>query len=187
MDGHNGGYRLRTAGERNNTPGNGDNNVRDWQRNTWFGPAPVNTNPFEEPEDAPELKESRSENVNERRGDFWNAPGKTGQNTSPLQSQQTGTDVHVRIPEKKTERRPRRFRTAVILLLFLIVTFLILRYGVYSVKEIRVIGNNAIPAEEIIRTSGIRQGDSIIMLDENTVRSRIQSDSPIWPENFPEP
>ena len=176
MDGHNGGYRPRTAGERNNTPGNGDNNVRDWQRNTWFGPAPVNTNPFEEPEDAPELKESRSENVNERRGDFWNTPGQTGQNTSPLQSQQTGTGVHVRIPEKKTERRPRRFRTAVILLLFLIVTFLILRYGVYSVKEIRVIGNKAIPAEEIIRTSGIRQGDSIIMLDENTVRSRIQSD-----------
>ena len=65
---------------------------------------------------------------------------------------------------------------AVILLLFLIATFLILRYGVYSVKEIRVIGNKAIPAEEIIRTSGIRQGDSIIMLDENTVRSRIQSD-----------
>ena len=61
MDGHNGGYRPRTAGERNNTPGNGDNNVRDWQRNTWFGPAPVNTNPFEEPEDAPESGTDRPE------------------------------------------------------------------------------------------------------------------------------
>ncbi len=176
MDGQNGGYRPRTAGERNGTAGNGENGVRDWQRNTWFGPAPVNNNPFDEPEDAPELKASRSENVNEHRGDFWNTPGQTGQNTSPIQVQNTGTGTRVRIPEKRTEGRPRFLRTAVILLLFLVVTFLILRFAVYSVKEIRVTGNSVIPAEEIIRISGIQRGDGIITLDEKTVKERIQSD-----------
>ena len=176
MDGQNGGYRPRTAGERNGTAGNGENGVRDWQRNTWFGPAPVNNNPFDEPEDAPELKASRSENVNEHRGDFWNTPGQTGQNTSPIQVQNTGTGARVRIPEKRTEGRPRFLRAAVILLLFLVVTFLILRFAVYSVKEIRVTGNSVIPAEEIIRISGIQRGDGIITLDEKTVKERIQSD-----------
>ena len=176
MDGHNGGYRPRTAGERNGTAGNGDNGVRDWQRNTWFGPAPVNNNPFDEPEDAPELKEIRSANVNEHRGDFWNAPGQTSQNTSPIQPQNTGTNTRVKVPERNAEARPRIFRTAAILLLFLVIVFLVLRFAVYTVKDIQVIGNSAIPAEDIVRISGIHRGDNIITLDEKTVRSRIESD-----------
>lgn len=76
MDGQNQDYRPRTAGERRNASGP-DGGVRDWQRNTWFGPAPLNNNPFEEPEDAPELKEIRSANVTEHAGDFWNTPEKT--------------------------------------------------------------------------------------------------------------
>ena len=80
MDGQNQDYRPRTAGERRNASGP-DGGVRDWQRNTWFGPAPLNNNPFEEPEDAPELKEIRSANVTEHAGDFWNTPEKN--NTAP--------------------------------------------------------------------------------------------------------
>ena len=41
MDGQNQDYRPRTAGERRNASGP-DGGVRDWQRNTWFGPAPLN-------------------------------------------------------------------------------------------------------------------------------------------------
>ena len=33
--------------------------LRDWQKNTWYGPAPLDENPFDEPEDAPELRELR--------------------------------------------------------------------------------------------------------------------------------
>ena len=136
----------------------------------------MNNNPFDEPEDAPELKASRTENVNERRGDFWNVPGQNSQNTSPIQVQSTGNGKRTRVPEKKAERRPQFIRTAVILLLFLTAVFLILRFAVYSVKEIRVVGNSVIPAEEIVRISGIHRGDSIITLDEKTVEKRIQSD-----------
>ena len=59
----------RTAGGGRGSAGDP---VRDWQRNTWYGPAPSNGNPFDEPEDAPELRDSRSPNVNEHMGDFWN-------------------------------------------------------------------------------------------------------------------
>ena len=69
MEGPNGGYRPESSGRRAGEAGG--QGVRDWQKNTWFGPAPLNSNPFDEPEDAPELKDVRSENVNQRMGEFW--------------------------------------------------------------------------------------------------------------------
>ena len=45
--------------------------LRDWQKDTWYGPYPVHENPFDEPEDAPELRDLRSENLNNRSGEFW--------------------------------------------------------------------------------------------------------------------
>ena len=59
MDGS-GQYHRPDQGGRSGTAGEGGQGVRDWQRNTWFGPVPQNTNPFDEPETAPELKDSRS-------------------------------------------------------------------------------------------------------------------------------
>ena len=78
MEGPNGGYRPESSGRRAGDPapssGPGGEELKDWQKNTWFGPAPLNNNPFDEPEDAPELRESRSENVTEHVGEFWNTP-----------------------------------------------------------------------------------------------------------------
>ena len=59
-----------------NGPGQGRNSssqppLRDWQKDTWYGPYPMNENPFDEPEDAPELRELRSEELNNRSGEFW--------------------------------------------------------------------------------------------------------------------
>ena len=173
MDGQNGGYRPRTAGERTGQTGNADGGVRDWQKNTWFGPAPVNSNPFDEPEDAPELKEIRSENVNEHIGDFWNTPAQGFQNTGAFrQTVQTGG--RNRQAEKKKNTHPLR----ILLICAMIITavFLVLRFAVFSVKEIRVIGNQSIPESEIIRASGIHLGDSIFMLNEKTVEEHIVSD-----------
>ena len=169
----NSGYRPRTAGERNGMPGNGDG-IRDWQRNTWYGPAPRNNNPFDEPEDAPELRETRSENVTEHVGDFWNSPEKKGyQNTASN-----------RIPAENTGRgnarpkptRSRAIRAAAGTVLFLAAVFLILRFAVFSVKEIIITGNSTIPAEDVIRSSGIHRGDNILTLNEKTVEDRITSD-----------
>ena len=173
MDGQNDGYRPRTAGERNSASGGSDNGVRDWQRNTWFGPAPLNTNPFDEPEDAPELKESRSENVNERLGDFWNAPGSGYQNTGTVKSR---TDTNARTARGQTKKRKSALRVTVTILAVLAAAILALRFFVFSVKEIQVIGNSNISASDIIRASGIRYGANIFSLNEKSVEEHIVSD-----------
>ena len=172
MDGQNGGYRPRTAGERKSASGP-DGGVRDWQKNTWFGPAPLNSNPFDEPDDAPELRETRSENVNQHMGEFWSAPeqdpmGKTGPYT------QTGSVPQVSKKNKKP--RQRTARAAVIIVLVVTAVILILRFGIFTIKEIRVTGNEYVSAEEIIRISGIRKGANILFLNEDAVKARIQSD-----------
>ena len=172
MDGQNGGYRPRTAGERNGAQGP-DNGVRDWQRNTWYGPAPLNSNPFDEPDDAPELRETRSENVNRHMGDFWTAPEEGGQG-NPDRRMQTGS-----VPSagaKKKKAHPGTLRTVIGILLVLAAVAAALRFMVFSVKEIRVTGNTYIPAEEVIRVSGVRRGANILFVSEENVKKRIQAD-----------
>ncbi len=172
MQGPQDNYRPRTAGERSRQAGNNDG-VRDWQRNTWFGPAPLNDNPFDEPEDAPELRESRSENVTEHIGDFWNSPG-TG-----YQSIADSGKINTENGPAKTSRkqaRPSTVRVIAGVVLVLTALLLVLRFAVFSVKQIIVTGNESIPAEEVIRASGIHRGDSILSLNEKTVEERITSD-----------
>ena len=170
MDGQNGDYRPRTAGERSGAPGPG---VRDWQKNTWFGPAPLNSNPFDEPEDAPELRESRSENVTEHVGDFWNSPKRGYQ---PEANPRKISGDRSRTGKEKKSIRPRTLRAVAGAVLFMTAVILVLRFAVFSVKEIQVTGNNLISADEIIRISGVRKGNSILTLNEDAVKERIQSD-----------
>lgn len=172
MSEQNGGYRPRTAGERAGNSGNG-NGVRDWQRNTWFGPAPLNSNPFDEPEDAPELKESRSENVTAHVGDFWNSPEKGYQNTA---SHRKADDTDNRSKTDRKKAHPNTIRIIAGTVLVLAAVFFILRFAVFSVKQILVTGNTTISAEEVIKTSGIHRGDNIFTLNENEIEDRITSD-----------
>ena len=173
MQGPTGGRRPYRAGERAGSPGNSPDGVRDWQRNTWYGPAPLNTNPFDEPEDAPELKESRSENVNEHIGSFWEPQG-TGfipqMEAGPAGTSRAGA-------AKKTKKTDNMLiRVLIGVFVFLLAIVLILRFAVFSVREISVTGNSSIPASEIIRESGIHPGDFILTLDEKTVERRIAGD-----------
>ena len=190
--------------------GRTDDQVRDWQRNTWFGPSPYHTgNPFDEPDDAPELRDSRSPNVNDHVGEFWQQDsagyqfgdaqkgqgkrnhrraGKNG--TGRQQTDVTGAVPPVRnaknraggraVSEKdRLERRNRSGRGVKALFITLgavIVLLLIARYAVFSIREIRVIGNVSVTDEDVIRVSGIRQGDSILSLDEKYVEKRVESD-----------
>lgn len=168
-----GEYRPRTAGERSGTA-DGQDGVRDWQKNTWFGPAPQNANPFDEPEDAPELKEYRSENVNERVGDFW-APHRPAGEYSP-NTARAGRMKGAPAEQKAASRRISGRMIALLVIVVLAAAGLILRFAVFTVREIRVIGNNQIPAAEIIRISGIHQGDNILTINESDVEKRITSD-----------
>ena len=149
-----------------------DDGVRDWQRNTWFGPAPQNENPFDEPEDAPELRDIRSENVNEHIGDFWKSetagyagPGRRTGNTVPAE------------PVKKSEKEGghKGLKVLLILAAALAAVALVLRYAVFSVRNIQVTGNSSMSAEDVIRSSGIHRGDGILTLNEKTVEEKINS------------
>ena len=178
MNGQNDGYRPRTAGERNGMPDSGNTGVRDWQKNTWFGPAPQNNNPFDEPEDAPELKATRSDHVNQHMGDFWKPPEQQQQQqTWPGWTDtraQAGNGVRPAVKSKKA--RPKALPVIIGLVLVLAAALVVLRFTVFSIREIQVIGNRNLSAAEIIRVSGIRRGDSIFAVSEEKVRERIQAD-----------
>ena len=162
----------RRAGDPSGPSGSQDGNLKDWQKNTWFGPAPLNSNPFEEPEDAPELLEQRSSNVKDRSGSFWNDQQTGYQYSNQSDSKKAGARTAAALEER--ERRIS-FRTVRILVLLLVTAAAVLYFGVFRIREIRVTGNSDISAADIIRFSGIRRGDSILRLSETETERRLLS------------
>ena len=153
--------------------------LRDWQKNTWYGPAPINENPFDEPEDAPELREMRSESLNNRSGAFWETdpqPQITGgyrfgtQKTSetPTASQQAGGK------EKEAGRKRHPWLTVLGGAAAAAALWMLLYYVIFTVRDIRIVGNDQIPASEIIRLSGIRTGTPLLSVSGETVEQRLK-------------
>ena len=178
--------------------------LRDWQKDTWTGPTPSADTPFDEPEDAPELREMRSESLNNRSGAFWengsepqitggyrfggkqtwdrgdpngmaNPSGKTAGRDSPGETgalQMAGPSTE---EKKRTAERKRPVGLIFLGILALVVALItILYFGVFSVREITVIGNSQIPAGEIIRLSGIRTGTPIFSIRREEVEQRLK-------------
>ena len=163
----------RRAGDSGNASGSPDGQLKDWQKNTWYGPAPYNSNPFEEPEDAPELLEARSSNVRDRSGDFWNDQQTTGYSFSQGGGKKnTGRDM----PQiRKDRERVISLRAVGILLLLVVTAVLVLFFGVFRIREIRVVGNSVISASDVIRFSGICKGTSILTLSETETERNLNS------------
>ena len=167
----------RTAGSGSGmqTPEGGT--VRDWQRNTWYGPVPSDINPFDEPEDAPELRDSRSENVNQHMGEFWNREN-TGYQYTGAQPVSPGTPAGKAFAKTRKPRKEISFSAVMklvgVFLLVLLAGFLVLRFAVFTVREIRIVGNSAFSAAEVIRQSGIKLGDSMLSLKEEDVQRRLE-------------
>ena len=145
--------------------------LREWQRETWHGPFPVHENPFDEPEDAPELRELRSEELNNHSGEFWQTQTEGYQFGRNRAAEPSETP-----PPKKKEPggKKRRLLTAAAIIGMLIAVWLILHYGVFVVREIIVEGNTQIPTSEIIRVSGIRKGMPILSLDNEAIEQRLE-------------
>ena len=170
----------RTSGE--STVGE-ENAVRDWQKDTWMGPAPSYGNPFDEPEDAPELRDSRSENVNEHLGEFWNQRKEGYQYTgrSVNQYAEPGKQAGPKsgAEKRKTGSRSRTsvlFRALMILCILILCIWGALRLTIFSLREIRIEGNHMISDEEILQISGIHLKESLLQLDEKKVEERINAD-----------
>ena len=176
-----GGAVRRRAGSEN--PAGMDGTVRDWQQESWVGPAPVYGNPFDEPEDAPELRDSRSENVNEHLGEFWEQDPTGYQYTGEIGARQAQARNRARTRQggkRKKNREASRTSTLVRSLIALAIGLAalwgILRWTVFSLQDIRVEGNQRISSEEILQISGMHIGDSLLGLDERTVEERINAD-----------
>ncbi len=190
--------------ENHRSPGRegGEPPLREWQKETWIGPVPGAENPFDEPEDAPELREMRSENLTNRRGAFWDGSGtsqitggyrfsggqtgsqpdtagKTAGRSSPGDAQQTGVQQPAagrrEGPGGKAEEKPGRKRVSILLgMAAAAILSAVLYYGLFSVREIRIVGNSQIPASEIIRLSGLHNGMPILPIRGEDVEQRLK-------------
>ena len=153
--------------------------LREWQKNTWYGPAPVNENPFDEPEDAPELREMRSESLNNRSGAFWETDPQHqitgGYRFGVPKNHESPTASGTRDAEKKAKARKHRpWHTALLGFAAAAALWALLYYVVFTVRDVRIVGNDRIPASEIIRLSGVRTGMPLLSLSGETVEQRLK-------------
>ena len=170
MEGPGNNWPVKRAGDSNNphaAPG-----VRDWQKNTWTGPMPMNASPFEEPEDAPELLKERSENLSDREGAFWQQTTTGYQQTAGSDNRRTAGAHAAKSPQKQKKKQTNKssagMRAALALVALAAITVCVLYFIVFRVREIRVEGNEKISRADVIRLSGIQYGSSILTLSEET-------------------
>ena len=176
MEGPGNNRPVKRAGD-SNTP-HGAPDVRDWQRNTWTGPMPKNVSPFEEPDDAPELLQQRSENLRDREGAFWQQVTNGYQRTAGSETQQAAsvkTSQAKAKPKKKTSGTSAGMKAALALVVLTAVTICVLFFFVFRVKEIRVEGNELISRSDVIRLSGIKYGESILTLSEEETKRNLEA------------
>ena len=177
MEGPGGNLPRRRAGD-SNTPG-APSPIKDWQRNTWYGPAPQDSNPFDEPDEAPELLELRSENVRQKSGEFWEQQKQSTGYISAAQKARRGPRRKDR-KKKKEGTLSRMLGKAVLITLVLAAAAVaVLYFAVYRVRTIIVEGNSTeriyIEPKDVIALSGIKINDSILSLDEKKVAETMQS------------
>lgn len=146
--------------------------LRDWQRDTWYGPYPMHEYPFDEPEDSPELREARSEKLTNRSGDFWRTQTSGYQFGQSAEKSETAQS-----PEKPREKgkgsAKKRYRILGVLAGGLAL-WAVLHFLVFTVRIISVQGNRQIPAAEVIRLSELRQGMPIFSLDTEKIERGIE-------------
>ena len=145
--------------------------------------------PFEEPEQAPELRSERSESLYSRSEPFWNRVYEM-----PREGEEYPRDPNYwnhpdvldddRILLVESGRRGDKLkkylgsgvvRKALIVLAILLVIGIALYSTIFQVRQITVVGNTTVPAEEIIRLSGLRSGMNTMTISEDDVSRRIEN------------
>ena len=165
-----GGYPQQTGGYPQQT-GEQDT-VRDWQKNTWYGPAPVSGNPFDEPEDAPELLDERSDSLTNREGDFWAQKTEGYRYGDKPAEQRKTTEKADTVPVKN-----RKWTGILIALAVCGGICAVLLLAVFRVRSITVVGNTAFTPEQVIDLSGIKIGMSTFSVDGEAAGRRIENGS----------
>ena len=145
--------------------------------------------PFEEPEQAPELRNERSENLYTRSEPFWNSVADTTrQSRGEVRDANYWNHPDVmdtdRLLHVNTDRgldKVRKFlgagatkRFLAIFAVLVVVAFVL--YGVvFQVRTINVVGNSRIQKAEIVRLSGLKEGQNSLSIDDEAVMRKVES------------
>lgn len=146
-------------------------------------------NPFEEPEQAPELREKRSENLYSRDEPFWervvDAPDASGDFRRDVNywnhPDVMDTDRLLHVDNDTALQKVGKFLGSdavkkVIGIVAVVVLVAIALFGtVFRVHAIHVSGNTTVTDEAIIRLSGLKVGQSSMTIDDEEVMRRIES------------
>ena len=144
-------------------------------------------NPFEEPENAPELRQQRSESLYTRSAPFWErvveTPPEDGEYPQDAgywtHKEEMGEERYMRVEDPKPLEMVRRHLTSrTAIWLYLCVVLVLLGYlGFRSVfgtiRTIHVVGNTSFTAEQVIGLSGLEVGMSTFDIDEDVIMARI--------------
>ncbi len=144
--------------------------------------------PFEEPEQAPELREKRSENLYSRDEPFWNRVvdmPKAGEKPRRDPNYWNHPDVMdtdrvLTIDNDTLAVKFRKFlgsfavRRFLLIFAVLLLVFYLTYSAVFQIRMINVTGNSAFTAEQIIRLSGLKVGQSSMSIDDDAVMRRIE-------------
>ena len=146
-------------------------------------------NPFEEPEQAPELREKRSENLYSRDEPFWervvDAPDASGDFRRDVNywnhPDVMDTDHLLHVDNDTALQKVGKFLGSdavkkVIGIVTVVVLVAIALFGtVFRVHAIHVSGNTTVTDEAIIRLSGLKVGQSSMTIDDEEVMRKIES------------
>ena len=151
---------------------------------------PVNQpeSPFEEPEQAPELRQARSENLYSRDEPFWNRVVEQQTGRQPVRDANywnhpdvMDSDTLLHVDSDTKLQKVKKFlgsgATKKFLLIVAIVTAVgaILYSALFQVRRIVVLGNTTIPGQDIVRLSGLKIGQNSLTIDDENVMRRIES------------
>ncbi len=144
--------------------------------------------PFEEPEQAPELRQGRSEHLYTRDEPFWNrvvdAP-QLGQQPVRDANYWNHPDVMdddrlLHVDSDTKLQKVKKFLGSGATKKFLLITAIIVAVGIilysalFQVRRITVNGNSTISAQEIIRQSGLKVGQNSLTIDDEAVMRRVE-------------
>lgn len=144
--------------------------------------------PFEEPEQAPELRAKRSENLYSKEEPFWNrvvdedTPGSAEARDANYWNHPDvmDTDRMLHFDNETKMQKMKRFlgsgtvKKCLLVTAVIVVIAVILYSALFQVRSISVAGNTSISAQEIIRLSGLRIGQSSMTIDDEAVMRRVE-------------
>lgn len=144
--------------------------------------------PFEEPEQAPELRADRSDNLYSRDEPFWNRvvdPEQPGRAEARDANYWNHPDVMRtdRVLHFDTDTKLQKLKKFLgsgtvkrcLLAVGVVVVIAVILYSaLFQVRTIHVVGNSTISEKEIIRLSGLRAGQSSMTIDDEAVMRKVE-------------